>query len=465
MSETILTVILHSEQDIVVARQRARQLASLLGVDSQNQIRFATAVSEMARNCCRYGGGGKAEYLLEGETAPQALAVRVSDQGPGIADLPAVLEGRYKSATGMGLGIVGARRLVDQFHITSAPGKGTTVFLGKLLAHDAPPITAPDLARIADELARVAPQSPLEEVQHQNRELLSALSELRSREEQLLQLNRELDRTNQGVVALYTEIDAKNKQLEQEVADRKRAEELLRSKNEDLKAFAYTVSHDLKAPLRGIAGYAAELNKRHLDGLSARAQLCITQVLTASRNMDRLIEDLLQYARLDQETLTVTDVNLPDLVDGILKDYRPKLDECGAQVSIAFAGTTVHCWGRALRQVLTNLIDNAIKFSRNAKPPRIDIVGGESDANYRISVSDNGVGFDMKYHDRIFGLFNRLVPQGEFEGTGAGLAIVAKLMVKLGGKVWAVSQPGAGATFFVEFPKSLRSEHGNHPSP
>jgi signal transduction histidine kinase len=113
---------------------------------------------------------------------------------------------------------------------------------------------------------------------------------------------------------------------------------------------------------------------------------------------------------------------------------------------------TLHTWQRGLHQVLSNLIDNALKYSCNAKPPRLRIAAEAMPGGWRISVSDNGIGFDMKYHDRIFGLFNRLVRASEFEGTGAGLAIVKKLIDKLGGSIRAESAPGAGATFFVELP-------------
>ena len=460
MSTAILTLMIHSEQDLVLARQRARQIAGLLGFTIQDQTRIATAVSEIARNAFTYGGGGKVEFLVEGIAPQQTFTVRIRDEGPGISDVAAILEGRYQSRTGLGLGIVGARRLMDQFHLESGPGQGTTVILGRSLPAGAPKVTTPALARIADELARLGPRNPFEEIQQQNQELMQALEALRRKELELAQqlteaarLNRELDETNRGIVALYKEIDEKNIALEQEVTVRKQAEESLRTRNEELKAFAYTVSHDLKAPLRGIAGYAAELDRRHRAGLSERAQFCINQIQAATRNLDHLIEDLLHYSRLDQETPTLTKINLPALVEAILQDLRRVIEESGAQVSVAIPLATVRGWERALTQVLTNLIDNAIKFSRDARPPRIRIQGEELGTAYRIVVSDNGIGFDMKYHDRIFGLFNRLVRQEEFEGTGAGLAIVKKLLDKQGGKIWAESEPGKGATFFVELPK------------
>lgn len=237
-----------------------------------------------------------------------------------------------------------------------------------------------------------------------------------------------------------------------DISERKQAEQLMRSKNEELRNFAYTVSHDLKAPLRGITGYAQELERRHQEGLSERAQFCITQIINASRNLDSLIEDLLKYSRLDAETPTLTTVHLADLVQSILRDRSHTIAEQGVEVTIDIPGLTLNVWERGLHQVLANLIDNAIKYSRQSQPPRIVISAQIADNRCRIIVTDNGIGFDMKYHDRIFGLFNRLVRADEFEGTGAGLAIVKKLLEKLGGSISADATPGQGAAFSVDLP-------------
>ena len=264
---------------------------------------------------------------------------------------------------------------------------------------------------------------------------------------------RTLEILEQRVATRTAELQAKNQELEHEINQRQHVEELLRARNEELKAFAYTVSHDLKAPLRGIDGYARELDRRHRQGLSERALFCLTQILTATHNLDRLIEDLLHYSRLDAETPTGAPVNLAQMVEAILRDRKPVILEYNADVVVNLSSTSVHTWERGLFQVLTNLIDNALKYSRDAKPPRIEITSQELADAFRIMISDNGIGFDMKYHDRIFGLFNRLVRQEEFEGTGAGLAIAKKVMEKLGGKIWAESKLGSGAKFFVEVPK------------
>ena len=247
------------------------------------------------------------------------------------------------------------------------------------------------------------------------------------------------------------EIRKLNAELEQRVQERT-AE--LAAKNRELKGFAYTVSHDLKAPLRGIAGYASELERRHKEGLSDRAQFCLTQILTATRNLDDLIEDLLHYSRMEAETPSYSEVNLPDVVHSILQDRKTIIDEQNVDITVEIPFSTICTWERALTQVLINLIDNAIKYSRNSSPPRLLVKAEDLDGVWRVSVSDNGIGFDMKYHDRIFGLFNRLVRVEDYEGSGAGLAIVSKLLDKIHGRVWADSKPDQGTTFFTEFPKT-----------
>ena len=159
MNIPILSSDIRHEQDVVFARQRARQIAILLGFDGPEQTRIATAVSEIARNAFQYAKGGKVEFLVEGAGVPQLFVIRVSDQGPGIPHLQDVLKGQYRSRTGMGLGLVGTRRLMDHFEIVSAPGKGATVTLKKVFSRKAPFLTSKEVGRIADELAQQKPQT------------------------------------------------------------------------------------------------------------------------------------------------------------------------------------------------------------------------------------------------------------------------------------------------------------------
>ena len=209
MNYPILAMILHRDHDVVSVRQRARQIAELIGFDAQEQTRIATAVSEIARNAIRYGGGGRVEFGVDGPRIPQLFVITVADQGPGIADVESILQGRYVSATGMGLGIIGSRRLLDHFRIETGEGRGTSVRMGKVLPARIRQFGAADARRLSDKLARLAPQSPIDELQQQNQELIVALDELRRRQEELARLNAELEDTNRGVVALYAELDEK----------------------------------------------------------------------------------------------------------------------------------------------------------------------------------------------------------------------------------------------------------------
>ncbi len=240
---------------------------------------------------------------------------------------------------------------------------------------------------------------------------------------------------------------------EREIGERQRVAELLAVRNEELKTFAYTVSHDLKAPLRAIGGYARELDVRHREAIDERTRLCITRIQQAAQDLERLIEELLQYSRLDTLTLTSTSVDLAAAVQAVVNSRAQQVASLGASVTVEVSGT-VRTWPLGLHHVLTNLVDNALKYSSVALPPTVRITSDVHGNGVRLAIADNGIGFDMKHHDRLFRLFVRLVPQEEFEGTGAGLAIAKKLVERMGGALHADSRPGAGATFFVDLPFS-----------
>jgi anti-sigma regulatory factor (Ser/Thr protein kinase) len=222
MSAALLTIEIRFEQDVVMTRQRTRQIAELLGFDAQDRTRIATAVSEIARNAFQYAKGGRVEFRVEGES-PQSLLICIRDKGSGIADLNTILDGRYTSETGMGLGIIGSKRLMEQFEIESSPSNGTTVRMGKPLPKRVPVVSANRLARIADELIMRSQSNPFEEIQQQNQELLRALAELQKREEALTQLNRELEDTNRGCRSAVCRIRRKSRFLESELMNSKPA--------------------------------------------------------------------------------------------------------------------------------------------------------------------------------------------------------------------------------------------------
>src|SRR5262249_2271118 len=208
------------------------------GFERQDQTRIATAVSEIARNAFVYAGGGRAEFLVEAKESPQLFRIRISDRGKGIADLQSILDGQYRSQSGMGLGLVGARRLMDRFDIESKPGKGTIVDLGHQLRARKGRLTQGKLSEIAAALKREDTIDPLAALREQNRELMQSLEEIRRRDEESRQLNQELGDTNRGVVALYAELDERAEQL--------------RKASELKTRFLSHMSHEFRTPLNSI---------------------------------------------------------------------------------------------------------------------------------------------------------------------------------------------------------------------
>jgi signal transduction histidine kinase len=169
--------------------------------------------------------------------------------------------------------------------------------------------------------------------------------------------------------------------------------------------------------------------------------------------MNQLIEDLLAYSRVERRELTLRRVELQPFIDGLAGEKRNDLDERGVQLALHVNGESVWADASGLAQAVRNYLDNAIKFTRDVPEPRIEIGAEEYESNSRLWVSDNGIGFDMKYHDEIFKIFNRLHRAEEYSGTGVGLAIVRKAVERMGGRVWAESHPHQGATFFLEIPR------------
>jgi anti-sigma regulatory factor (Ser/Thr protein kinase) len=196
MNARLLLVALEREPDIVLVRKRTRRIAELLGFDRQDQTRITTAVSELARNAFEYAGGGRAEFRAKDDSQPGALEIIIGDKGPGIADLDAVLSGSHPSEKGMGVGLRGARRLMDAFDIESRPGLGTTVRVLKSLPARAPAVNRGLLTSIGQTLAADEPADPVDEIRRQNQEMLAQLQELQDRQEALTQLNQELQDTN-----------------------------------------------------------------------------------------------------------------------------------------------------------------------------------------------------------------------------------------------------------------------------
>lgn len=227
----------------------------------------------------------------------------------------------------------------------------------------------------------------------------------------------------------------------------------LEAANKELETFTYSVSHDLKAPLRGIDGYSRLLLEIYGESMDEEALRFISTIRSSTLQMNQLIEDLLQYSRLERSQLQIRSIKVNSYIDSILKMHEEELTVHHFEVKINIPDTEIEVDPNGLQIVLRNLIGNAIKFTKKTEHPQISIVMEEQPDAWLLRVEDNGIGFDMKYSDRIFEIFQRLQRAEDYAGTGVGLAMVAKAMQRMNGKVWAQSTPGAGSAFYLEFTK------------
>jgi len=235
----------------------------------------------------------------------------------------------------------------------------------------------------------------------------------------------------------------------------------LQAANRELETFTYSVSHDLKAPLRGIDGYSKLLNDLYGKQLNEEANHFIATIRSSALQMNQLIEDLLQYSRLERSHLQIKPVRIKSLISSILNIEEDEISGCNFSVKVNVPDINIFADPSGIQIVLRNIIDNAVKFTKKTANPEIIIKLEEADENWVISVKDNGIGFDMKYKERIFEIFQRLQRAEDFPGTGIGLAMVAKAMQRMNGKVRAESSPGKGSTFYLELPKSNQQWNQN----
>jgi light-regulated signal transduction histidine kinase (bacteriophytochrome) len=242
-----------------------------------------------------------------------------------------------------------------------------------------------------------------------------------------------------------------NEDLERRVAERTAA---LEAANKELEAFSYSVSHDLRAPLRAIDGFSRIMSdeiaeiatpeiRRHLDLIRENAQ-----------QMGHLIDDLLSFSRLSRQAVKKVTFSPREVINQALTTLSIAQERA---VDIVIAPDLLPCPGDPvlLKQVWINLLSNALKFSRGREHPRIEVGSEKRGGDVVYFIRDNGTGFDMRYVDKLFGVFQRLHRAEEFEGTGVGLAIVQRIVRRHGGHVWAEGEVGRGATFFFSLPEGL----------
>lgn len=445
MPSILSTIDIRLENDVVLARQKARTIAAALKFDPQEQTRIATAVSEIARNTFQYGSGGSVEFQLQ-DSPEKMLLISFRDKGKGIPNLDQIMNGKYLSATGMGQGMVGAKRLMDYFHVETAARQGTTVVLGKKIPRR---FTRVDQTELNRTLAVVERIGPYEELKQQNKELLNTMEEVRARQEELAQLNRELDETNRGVVALYAELNEKADFLQ-------RASELKSH-------FLSNMSHEFRTPLNSIIGLSQILLDR-LDGdLSGEQEKQVKFIRGSAQGLMELVNDLLDLAKVEAGKVSIhpATFQVDSLFAALRGMLRPLLIQ-NSSVSLVFEDPVdipeIYSDEAKVSQILRNFISNALKFTDRGEV-RVSAVRGHG-ATVVFSVTDTGIGIAPEDQDRIFQEWAQVEgkKQRTVKGSGLGLPLSRKFAQMLGGDVYVRSELGQGSTFFASIPVAFDGE-------
>jgi signal transduction histidine kinase len=236
-----------------------------------------------------------------------------------------------------------------------------------------------------------------------------------------------------------------NTDLEKKIAE-------LHTANKELESFSYSVSHDLRAPLRIIDGFAKIISEEHTESLNAEGKRFVETIRTNAQRMGLLIDDLLNFSRIGRQELTLREINMNTLVDHVIENFKILDQNLLAKIQVKPL-SNCRCDEHLLQQVWINLISNALKYSRNNSHPVIEIGWQDTSKELIYYVRDNGVGFDMEFAGKLFGVFQRLHKASEYEGTGVGLALVNRIIVKHKGRVWAEAKVNEGATFYFSIPK------------
>ena len=441
MSQRILAVALESDKDVVLVRQRARQVSSLLGFAKQDQVRIATAISEVGRAACSGGISARAVFVLADRHSHQYLEVAVSAAGAPAPDSEAAELADHALVT--------AHRLMDECEVENG-GAGTLIRMRKSLPPQLP-VSPTRLAQIASELAASPAGNSYEEVQQQNRELVETLAELRERQDDLLSLTRELEDTNRGIVALYAEIEDKAERL-------RRADEMK-------SRFLSNTSHELRTPLSSIRALSKLLLDRMDGDLTKEQERQVFLIEHTATEMSELVNDLLDLAkieagRVEPQPAPIVIENLFRALKGMM---RPLVDT--ERVELVFEDEGIDQPFESdeglLSQILRNFISNALKFTEQGSV-RVSAAHEFETDTLRFTVTDTGIGIEAEHLQLIFEEFTQVENplQRRSKGTGLGLPLCRRLAELLGGRVDVNSRPGVGSTFVLTLPRLFP-----HPAP
>ena len=440
----LLTVALRRENDLLLARQRSREITQLLGFSTGDSTRVTTALAEMARNALTYGKGGTASFFIDGEQhGLQALVVVVVDKGPGIADLDTILSGKYGSKTGMGIGITGSRALMDRFQIESAAGQGTRIVMSKMLPRSAPRVGTVEIARLTSALAVREDGSPFSELQLQNQELMKALVEITRRQAEVERLS------------LVAEDARHRAEAAQLVAERSLVVQ---------ERFMALTTHEIRTPLNAMLGYLELLDMELATVLSDKQLGYFQRVQRACRHLVGVTNDFLLMAKGEAGHLQIA--RHAGAARHVISEAAGLVAPLAAartvEITLSEATERIMYLGDSdrVRQVLVNVLGNAVSFTpagglirvtaahADSPPAGSALTGGPWST---IRVEDSGPGIPPEKLARVFEPFVQVASasQSGRKGTGLGLTVSRQLALLMGGDLIAEGSAGidGGAAF------------------
>ncbi|MFC3607371.1 ATP-binding protein [Stutzerimonas tarimensis] len=451
----LMSIEVLDEIDVVSSRQSAKKIAADLGMSKLEQIRIATTVSELARNVYQYASSGTVHFDLQRNALGQldALYIEIIDRGPGITALDEILNGSYVSATGMGVGLRGARRLMDEFDIHST-SRGTRILGGKRLHPPRPFPSKAELQMMRGHLEAGTSADPYTEIKEQAQELLLTTAELQTKKDELEAINLELENTNQGVVALYSELEKTAQELQ----------EASESKNR----FFSNMTHEFRSPINIIDNISRLLLEGSDGTLTHEQRKQVRFISDAATELAELVNELLDLAEAQSGRLEV----VPERFS--LFDFIEQLRQFTGALSMRYPAltwevlqptqdATLHTDRGRLFQIMRNLIGNAFKYTPSGLI-RVQVFQPDNDT-LEFVVEDSGIGISEENQARIFEEFCRLRTPGltNIQGTGLGLSLARQLAGLLRGDISLTSEPGRGSRFQLHLPRHL-DQDANRPA-
>jgi len=443
MTEPLLRVRVRVEQDVFLVRQLGREVARLIGLETQDQTRLATALSEVGRLMLVVGQDTSVTFTASPIQVP-ALWVEMSHLVPG-------------DATRLAPELEQVGRLVDTMEVGD-DGTGTVVRMSRRLPPSAPPLTPDRMAEIRAGLAGHVPGTPFDELAVQNQQLIAALDEVRTQRDDLARLNAELEETNRGVMALYhqlsDELEETNRGVVALYAELDEKSVQLRAASEAKSRFLANVSHELRAPVTAIIGLGRLLTDEASERLTAEQSRQVELIRDSAGDLLSLVNDLLDLAKAEAGRIEPnwSEVDLKAVFGQLRGTLRPLATRPEVEFVVEEpAVPTLRSDEVLLAQVLRNLLTNALKFTASGSV-RLSVEKVDDDVEF--TVADTGTGIPPELHERIFEEFYQ-VPGSHAvsgKGTGLGLPYARRLVGILGGGLRVSSEPGRGSVFTVRLP-------------